>query len=237
MREMRRGVVNRQELRTFMFYAVVLIACFFCCWEDSGARMFLVVSAAMLLGSIFEIPLFEMKTRKPGLSDEALGVLGEIYKVRVLEEVREGSARAYNTTVTLNAGGFLIPVVFAIFLLFSEGVPYFECSLSYFLMTIIAYSLSEFRTGIGIVVPSYVGILAIPLAIILAPSECNCTCLASLVFVPAILGICTGILITLVSFPKEKHGSAFINIGGAVGDCGFSAVFIVSLLSTIIASM
>jgi uncharacterized membrane protein len=103
------------------------------------------------------------------------------------------------------------------------------------LMTLIVYMVSEVKGGVGIVVPNYVGLFAIPLGLILAPAELSLGVVAEvLIFVPAVVGILLGMLIALVSLPREEVGSAFFNIGG-IGS--FYTIYLISFLALILGSV
>jgi len=103
------------------------------------------------------------------------------------------------------------------------------------LMTLISYMLAEVKGGVGILVPNYVGIFAIPLGFLLAPLGLPDAKIAELlIFVPAIFGILLGMLITLVTLPREEVGSAFFNIGG-IGS--FYSIYLISFLALVLRSI
>lgn len=201
----------------------------------------------MFLCSVLEVPVFSMKTRRRNFSESEAKLLSDIYKVPLedlsvasqglrgikTKETRTATtaARTYETKVTLNIGGFIIPVAFAIWMLSPNFI--FEIVLSYLLMTILAYSVAEIREGVGVVLPREVGVFAIPLALLLAPSDASYTDVAGLIFVPAVLGIATALLIASVSFPREK-GCPFISIGGTGN---YEAIFLIAVISLLVATM
>ena len=86
--------------------------------------------------------------------------------------------------------------------------------------------LSEIVDGIGIVIPSYIGIIAIPFALIFDPQNA-----ALITFVAGTGGIMIGTLTTLLTLDKEKNGSAYINIGGAGN---FRAIYITTMIAALI---
>jgi len=59
------------------------------------------------------------------------------------------------------------------------------------------------------------------------------TDIAGLIFVPAVLGIATALLIASVSFPHEK-GCPFISIGGTGN---YEAIFLTAVISLLFATM
>jgi len=234
----------RRDKGEFILESLLLVLCFF---RATHQMLFFAVVLAMFLCSVLEVPVFSMKTRRRNFSEGEAKLLSEIYKVPLEDlsgasQVRKGlrgmgiettatAARTYETKVTLNIGGFIIPVAFAIWMLSLNFI--FEIVLSYLLMTILAYSVAEIREGVGVVLPREVGIFAIPLALLLAPSDASYADVARLIFVPAVLGIATALLIASVSFPRDK-GCAFVSIGGTGN---YEAIFLIAVISLLFATI
>ncbi len=224
-----RKIVNKPDLKMFVFYGLVLIPTFFLCYEKRNLSFFFVITA-MLLTSVMEVPIYKLRTKKPEYSELEARRIGDFYGVQIVEEMQEDRERTYKTRVTLNMGGFIIPLFFSFYLLLNYTALILEIAMSILLMAAFSFLLSEVRAGVGIVIPTYAGIFAIPLGLILAPESGN-TEIAGLIFVLAILGILLGILITLATLPKEEVGSAFFNIGG-IGS--FQSIFLISILALLI---
>jgi len=234
----------RRDRREFILESLLLILCFF---RATHQILFFAVVLAMFLCSVLEVPVFSMKTRRRNFSEGEAKLLSDIYKVPIEDlsgashglrgiETKETrttttATRTYDTTVTLNIGGLIIPVAFAIWMLSLNFI--FEIALSYLLMTILAYSVAEIREGVGVVLPREVGVFAIPLALLLAPSDASYTDVAGLIFVPAVLGIATALLIASAYFPREK-GCPFISIGGTGN---YEAIFLIAVISLLFATM
>ena len=234
----------RRDKREFILESLLLILCFF---RATHQILFFAVVLAMFLCSVLEVPVFSMKTRRRNFSEGEAKLLSDIYKVPIEDlsgashglrgiETKETrttttATRTYDTTVTLNIGGLIIPVAFAIWMLSLNFI--FEIALSYLLMTILAYSVAEIREGVGVVLPREVGVFAIPLALLLAPSDASYTDVAGLIFVPAVLGIATALLIASAYFPREK-GCPFISIGGTGN---YEAIFLIAVISLLFATM
>jgi len=235
----------RRDKREFILESLLLILCFF---RATHQMLFFAVVLAMFLCSVLEVPVFSMKTRRRNFSEGEAKLLSDIYKVPLedlsgashglrgieTKETRtatQKAARTYETKVTLNIGGFVIPVAFAIWMLSLNFI--FEIVLSYLLMTILAYSVAEIREGVGVVLPREVGVFAIPLALLLAPSDASYTDVAGLIFVPAVLGIATALLIASAYFPREK-GCPFISIGGTGN---YEAIFLIAVISLLFATI
>ncbi|RZN43539.1 MAG: DUF1614 domain-containing protein [Methanophagales archaeon ANME-1-THS] len=238
-----RKIVNKPQVKPLVFFGLLLIpTVFLCCDGLFGTNsVFFIVLLVMLLTSMIEVPLFTLRTKKPEYSDTEALCIGEIYGVPLLEEMRADAERRYKTRITLNMGGFIIPLVFAFYLLLfaypMEGspLPLLEVTMSTLLITLISYMLAEVRSGVGILVPNYIGIFAIPLGFLLAPSGLPVANIVEvLIFVPAIFGILLGMLITLMTLPREEVGSAFFNIGG-IGS--FYSIYLISFLALVLRSI
>ncbi|MBE0516409.1 MAG: DUF1614 domain-containing protein [Methanophagales archaeon] len=238
-----RKIVNTPQVKPLVFFGLLLIpTVFLCCEKTLDERsVFFIVLLVMLLTSIIEIPIYTVRSKKPEYSEREARCIGEIYGVSLLEEMQTETERRYKTRITLNMGGFVIPLFFSFYLLLSVNrmgsypLPLLEVTMSTLLMALISYMLSEVKGGVGILVPNYVGIFAIPLGLILAPAGLPLAGIAEvLIFAPAIFGILLGMLITLITLPREEVGSAFFNIGG-IGS--FYTIYLISFLALIIRSI
>ena len=237
-----RKIVNKPQVKPLVFFGLVLIPTVFLCHDGLFEKnsVFFIVLLVMLLTSMIEIPLYTVRTKKPEYSDKEALCIGEIYGVSILEEMQADPERRYKTRITLNMGGFIIPLFFAFYLLLfsnrmeSSPLPLLEVTMSTLLMTLICYMLAEVKGGVGILVPNYVGIFAIPLGFLLARGLPIAEIVEVLIFVPAIFGILLGMLITLVTLPREEVGSAFFNIGG-IGS--FYSIYLISFLALVLRSI
>lgn len=233
-----RKIVNKPDLKLFLFYGLVLIPTFFlCCSRNDMAFFFVLV--AMLLTSVIEIPIYRFRTKKPGYSAIEAACIGDFYGVPISEEMQADNERTYKTQVTLNVGGFIIPLLFSVYLLLNYSTLLLEISLAILLMALFSYMLLEVKAGVGIVIPSYVGIFAIPLALILAPevqaeAQAGNTAIAGLIFILAIFGILLGLLITVATLSREEVGSAFFNLGG-IGS--FQPIYLITILALLIGTV
>lgn len=238
-----RKIVNKPQVKPLVFFGLLLIpTVFLCCEKTFDERsVFFIVLLVMLLTSIIEIPIYTVRSKKPEYSEREARCIGEIYGVSLVEEMQTDTEKRYKTRITLNVGGFIIPLFFSFYLLLSVNrmgsypLPLLEVTMSTLLMALISYMLSEVKGGIGIIVPNYTGIFAIPLGLILAPSGLPLGEIAGvLIFTPAIFGILLGMLITLITVPREEVGSAFFNIGGTGS---FYTIYLISFLALIIRSI
>jgi uncharacterized membrane protein len=239
-----RKVANKSRVKPLVFFGLLLIPTFLLCCgpsRESSSMLFFIVITAMLLTSLIEIPVHTTRTRKPDYSEAEARCIGELYGVPLLDELQVDAEKRYTTKITVNMGGFLIPLVYSFLLLLwltlveSYPVPLVEVVMATLLLTLICFMLAEVKNGVGIVVPIYVGLFAIPLGFLLAPADLPLALLvAVLIFVPAIFGILLGMLIVLITFPKEEKGSAFFSLGG-IGS--FYSIYLIAFLALVLSSI
>jgi uncharacterized membrane protein len=224
-----RGYTNSSEIRTYAAFVLILLPTAALCYKDQlamgtiGSFALMIILFSMLLGSIAEIPLFRTRTKKPEQLFRYAPILEDIYSVPVVKELSIGKDRVFNTTVTANLGGAIIPALATIYLLLTQPN---NTALEIMLIVVVAVSLlCEMMGGIGLIVPDYIGLIALPFSLIVSPENA-----ASVTFIAGVGGILTGNIISVLTFNKERTGSAFISIGGAGS---FKAIY----LTTIIASL
>lgn len=192
-------------------------------WQISSMILFIIISGMLLL-SATEIPIFRIRTKKPEFSEEEMELLSEFYSVPVAEEFEKNDALVFNSSVTLNIGGFILPLILAIYAVINN--PSFAALEILLIIIVVTHLLTEIRSGIGIVIPDYVGLLTIPFALILDPNNA-----ATVVLVSGVLGLLFGIVTSLFNINENTEGSAFINLGG-VGN--FRAIYITVLIAVLL---
>ena len=183
--------------------------------------------AIVLLTSGIEIPVARKRMRKPGYTVESVNLLEEIYSVE-LERDFSDKKRFFNTTITLNLGGFLIPLAAALYL----GIVRPNlASVEICIITIaVIYLLTTFRAGIGLVLPGYSGVVPLALSILLAPPGD----VAAATFAAGVCGILIGLCAALSSINTEQQGSPRISLGGAGS---FQAIYVTMVLAALVSSI
>ncbi len=224
-----RKIINQPNNKLFEFFGFLLLAVFVVGIMNRMGQQFsinsislFVVLLLMLLLTIIEIPVWRMRTRKPVLDQSAVEVLSRTYDIDLAEEIEEGEPKAYNSLVTLNLGGFIMPLIMAIYL--STGTSVTAILMITIILIIATYFISEVQSGVGVVVPDYAGILPIPLAIIIAPSTAS---VAPIILASGVFGIIFGAIGRLLA-RKEDEGSYHFNLGG-VGT--FKPIYVTVLVS------
>ncbi|MGP8319383.1 MAG: DUF1614 domain-containing protein [Methanosarcinaceae archaeon] len=221
---------NKSEIWMYAIFGFILLPIASLCYNKdlsigtiSSTPLFFLL-LIMLVTSRIEIPFTKIRTKKPEhLKRDALA-LENIYGVAVLDELFFEKRQAFDTKITLNLGGFIIPTLALLYLIITQ--PY-TAALEVMLIIIVVVSLlAEMISGVGIVVPDYVGLISVPFALILAPQNA-----AVVVFISSVGGILIGSCTTLLTFNREKKGSAYINLGGTGA---FKAIYVSALVASLI---
>lgn len=219
----------------FAFFGFMLLAFFYLSytktlgseWQINSIVLFLIL-AGMLVLSATEIPIYRIRTKKPDFSDEKNELLSEFYSVPVAEEIETDSELVFDSSITLNVGGFILPLILAAYVAINETIkcPIFASLEILLIIVVVTHLLTEFKSGIGIVIPDYIGLVAIPFALILEPENA-----ASIVLVSGVFGILVGIITSLFNINENTEGSAFINLGGV---SNFRAIYITVLIASLL---
>ncbi|MBC7086623.1 MAG: DUF1614 domain-containing protein [Methanomethylovorans sp.] len=207
---------------------MILLPTAILCYENklkigniTSPQIFLILFLMLITRNV-EIPITGIRTRKPELLPQHAFILEKIYSVPVSEELLTPKERVFETKVTINFAGVIIPLLAVTYLLITEPLT---ISLQIALIiTVIAFLSSEMIDGVGIEIPDYIGLISLPLALLLSPANA-----ASIIFTSSILGIIAGCVASLLTLDREKNGSAYISIGG-VGS--FRAIYIIVLIAS-----
>lgn len=225
-----RGYINNSEKRMFLIFGFMLLPMAILCFQKelalgiiSSLPLFLILVLMPITANI-ELPVSSIRTKKLQVLERDALILEELFSVPLVKELSYSSKQAFNTVVSLNFGGFIIPFLVMIFLIvFQLNFVGLEVML---VMMVAVALLSNFINGIGVVVPDYIGILTIPFALLFAPEN-----VAAVVFIAGVGGILLGSIAALLMVDREKKGSAFINIGG-VGT--FKAIYITTIIASLV---
>ncbi|HOK23551.1 MAG TPA: DUF1614 domain-containing protein [Candidatus Hydrothermia bacterium] len=128
------------------------------------------------------------------------------------------------TTVAINLGGAIIPVIVSIYLLAQIGIG--NCILPILIMVIISKALTRVVPGRGFVMPAFIPpIVAVLLAYIFYPEQP-----AACAYVTGTLGVLIGA--DLLNLDKiKKLESTFVSIGGAGV---FDGIFLTGVISALL---
>lgn len=225
-----RGYVNSSEIKQIVVFGLIILPMAVLCYENklnigniTSVPLFLML-LLMLITRNIEIPIASIRTKKPEVLSQHAFVLEKIYSVPVSEELITPKERVFDTKLTINFGGVIIPLLAIIYLLATgPSTTSLEIAL---IITVIAFLSSEIIDGVGIEVPDYIGLVSLPLTLLLSTDSVE-----SVIFISSIIGIIAGCVASLLTLDREKNGSAYISIGG-VGS--FRAIYIMALIASLL---
>ncbi len=227
-----RGFLNKTDYRHFAIYAFILLPMAALSYQGQlsigpiPSTVLFGILILMPIASNIEIPVAKTRTRKQEhLQRDAL-LLEKIFSVPVVKELSSGTRIVFDTIITINLGGFVIPLFVAAFLLaFQMNLVALEIAL---IVMVVVALVAEMIDGVGIVVPDYIALIAVPFALLLDPANAEV-----IVFVAGTMGVLAGTMAHLFALNSEQKGSAYINIGGAGS---FRAVYVAVILAGLISS-
>jgi uncharacterized membrane protein len=182
----------------------------------------LVIYLAILLGSLFNIPVYEFKS--PGrVQPPMLPYMGARYKLP--------SWLGHRTILAVNVGGCIIPAALSIY--FALGLPLISLLLTTVVVTLGVYYFSRPVRSVGIMTPVLVPpLLAVVVSLIaLHLYGGGYGTLARLAFASGVFGTILGA--DVMHLPGiRKMGPDFVSIGGAGT---FDGILLTGIIATVLA--
>lgn len=210
---------NRKTLVLFWFLLLALIGIRI--RADTSVLPSLLLALVLLTGGI-DIPIVHKRMRKPVYTWESVHLLEKIFSVS-LEDFFDDK-RFFDTAITVNLGGFVIPLACACYL----GVTYPNLASLEICIVMIAVThiMATFHDGFGIKIPDYIGVVPLLFALLLVPDDA-----AMVMFVAGVSGVLIGLCTVLGTIDAEREGCARISLGGAGS---FQAVYVMMLLAMLL---
>lgn len=168
---------------------------------------------ASLLGSLINLPLFQMHSRAPGPPEEAGGQLPPPFAGRVI--------------ISLNVGGGLIPILFSLYLMSTHPLDWFDVLPGIAAVSAICYTISRPVHGLGIAMP----ILLAPLSAAIVALVIDPNYSAPLAYICGTLGVLIGADLLRIK-DILRMGTPFAAIGGAGT---FDGIFITGIVAVLLA--
>lgn len=194
-----------------LFFGIVVSAFMKIGFSIEDALLILLLS---LLGSGINIPLATLRSDAPVVRDTYVRVFGVSYRVPFRRVVRN------ETTIAVNVGGAIIPILISAYLLTKFPSSLLLAGAGILIVTIITHSVAKPIRGIGIATPALVPPLAAALAAILLTSiihipDCPIDqCRVVTAYAGGVLGTLIGA--DLLNLGKIKNlGAPVASIGGA----------------------
>ena len=183
----------------------------------AGSGMLLLLSCIM--GSLVNMPLFQMQTSAPAKSEQPPSPLPWLQR---LQQPFEGK-----TVVCINLGGAIIPVAFSAYLLATQPVPLGAVLLAVIGQSAVCYFFSRPIPGMGIGMPILIApITAAVLAVMLGGEQS-----APVAYIAGTLGVLVGADLLRINNIREL-GVPVASIGGAGT---FDGVFITGIVAVLLA--
>lgn len=225
-----RGYTNSSEIRMYAAFVLILLPTAALCYKGQlsvgtiGPLPLAIILSTMLAGSFIEIPFAKIRSKKPEQLAKFAPILEEIYSVPIVEELNIGKQRVFDTTLTINLGGAIIPAIAILYLLFTQPD---NTALEIMLIVILAVTmLTEVMGGVGTLINEYIGLIALPFALLTSSENA-----ASVTLIAGVGGILIGNMLSVMAFNKEKTGSAFISIGGAGS---FKSIYVTTIIASLV---
>jgi uncharacterized membrane protein len=181
--------------------------------QDSALLLFITI----LAGSMINLPLFSMKSSPPNL-DEIPPQLRELWR----QQPFTGT-----TTVYVNAGGCIVPVVFSFFLLKNSALSFNTVVAGVAAVSVLSYAISRRVPGVGLGMP----ILLAPIVAALVSFMLDPEHAAPLAYISGTLGVLIGADLLHIKDIKQM-GSPFASIGGAGS---FDGIFLTGIVAALLA--
>ena len=196
---------------SFLFFGVVISAFTKIGFSIGDALIILLLS---LLGSGINIPLATLKSDAPVVRDTYVRVFGVPYRVPFRRVIRN------ETTIAVNVGGAVIPVLISAYLLMKFPSSLLLAGAGILIVAVITHSVAKPIRGIGVATPALVPPLAAALTAILLTSiihipDCPVDqCRVVTAYAGGVLGTLIGA--DLLNLGKIKNlGAPVASIGGA----------------------
>lgn len=196
---------------SFLFFGVVISAFTKIGFSIGDALIILLLS---LLGSGINIPLATLKSDTPVVRDTYVRVFGVPYRVPFRRVIRN------ETTIAVNVGGAVIPILISAYLLMKFPSSLLLAGAGILIVAVITHSVAKPIRGIGVATPALVPPLAAALTAILLTSmihipDCPVDqCRVVTAYAGGVLGTLIGA--DLLNLGKIKNlGAPVASIGGA----------------------
>ncbi|MCC4768099.1 DUF1614 domain-containing protein [Methanosarcina sp. DH1] len=174
----------------------------------------LLIMLMSLFGSGINIPLATLRSDAPVVRDTYVRVFGVSYRVPFRRVIKN------ETTIAVNVGGAVIPILISAYLLMKFPSSLLLAGTGILIVTIITHSVAKPIRGIGIATPALVPPLAAALAAILLTSIIHIPgcpidqCRVVIAYTGGVLGTLIGA--DLLNLGKIKNlGAPVASIGGA----------------------
>ncbi len=175
-----------------------------------------------LLGSTVNIPIYTKKLKRPISMNRPRSMLGLLYTGMSDKTITK-------TTVAVNLGGAVIPMLVSFYLIFTNLELWTQFLIGILVVSAVSYRFSKILPGVGITLPLFIPPIIAAVIAVLLPGEPN----TIIAFVSGVSGVLVGAdILNLVK--AEKLGSRTLSIGGAGT---FDGIFLTGIVSVLLAAL
>ena len=184
---------------------------------------FLLILGVALVGSYVDIPVWQIKNVRPTV------VVREVRAFWVTYRIPQYALTEITTTIALNVGGGLVPLVVTAILLNAHPSIWLGALVATALTALAVHSVAKYVEGVGIVAPTILP----PVAAVLFSLPFGMSYLAITAYIAGTLGTLIGA--DLSNLGKISAGrDAVASIGGAGK---FDGIFLTGIVAVLIASL
>jgi uncharacterized membrane protein len=184
---------------------------------------FLVILGVALIGSYVDIPVWQIKNTRPTI------VVREVRAFWITYRIPQYALTRTTTTIALNVGGGLVPIVVTLILLKEHPSIWLGALVATALTAVAVHMVAKVVDGVGVVAPT----LLPPIAAVLFSLPFGGNDLAVTAYIAGTLGTLIGADLSNLGRIAEG-GTSVASIGGAGK---FDGIFLTGIVAVLIASI
>jgi len=204
----------------FIFFFVTEVA-----FEKTGFTriQFLVILGVALVGSYVDVPVWRLKNVRRTV------VVREVRAFWVTYRIPQYALTEVTTTIALNVGGAMVPIVVTLVLLNEHPGIWLGALIATALTALAVHMVAKYVEGVGIVAPT----LLPPIAAVLFSLPFGGSYLAITAYIAGTLGTLVGA--DLSNLGKISEGGTHVASIGGAGK--FDGIFLTGIVAVLIASI
>jgi len=175
---------------------------------------------ATLLGSYVNIPLFKVRSQVPIVRVKEVSFFGILIRVPEIDEIES------YTTIAINLGGAIIPVLVCVYFMTKDYQILFYGLIGSCIVAFITHLIARPKPGVGIVTPAFIPPLTAALVAMILPTNQQ----PIIAYVSGVIGTLVGADLTNIGKIRNL-GTPYASIGGAGT---FDGIFLSGVLAVIL---
>ncbi len=208
-------------IAAFIFFFVTEVA-----FEKTGFTrlQFLLILGVALVGSYVDIPVWQLRNTKPTV------VVREVRAFWVTYRIPQYALTQVTTTVAVNLGGAIVPIVVTLVLLNAHPSIWLGALVATLLTSVAVHAVARYVDGVGIVSPTLLPPIA---AVVFSLPFVSMSYLAITAYIAGTLGTLIGA--DLTNLGKISEGGTHVASIGGAGK--FDGIFMTGIVAVLIASL